>query len=159
VLRRAVSQVPFEELGAYHPEGPVGLGVLRVAEDQVRPREAGSFPESGDKPSVEDLFLIVDASLLGDQDDDHLVRALKAESCILGDYPAGPVFLDHLTAIPIRCGEYVQHYLLCNSLNILDRYEPKRPAPSTASLTRNLIYLDQQHLSAFYSSHSGNRLS
>jgi hypothetical protein len=42
---------------------------------------------------------------LGDLDDDHFVRALEAESCILGDYPSGLVFVNHLIAVLIGRGE------------------------------------------------------
>jgi hypothetical protein len=51
--------------------------------------------------------LVLGASLLGDLEDDHIVRALQAEPCILGDYSAGLVIIDHLIGIPIGRGEYV----------------------------------------------------
>jgi hypothetical protein len=100
-IARGVSQFSFEELGASHTERPVSFGVLRDRDDQVRRGEASSLQESVGESGVEGRFLILGAPLLGDLNYDYVVRALEAEPCILGYYPTGLVFVDHLIVVPI----------------------------------------------------------
>src|SRR5215203_2266602 len=101
------AQVAFDVLGAAEAEGPVGLGVLDVSDEDVLPGHTLLRQRSGDR-GVE---LLLDRGrtpgLREDLDHYGAVAALEAQAGVLRDDPARLVLGDDLKAVTFGNGQHV----------------------------------------------------